>query len=569
MQSKLFLIVILAVIGGGAVAQNLNNTELVYTTHVQGLTTPVAFEFLNATTMLVNEKLSGKVKVIVNGVYAGDALDLPVSTNANPVDEMGLLGIVKDPDFDTNNHVYLFYSRATVDGGPWLDDRLVRYTWNGTTLTSPVVLWIMGPTPEFPSPSQYHHGGYLRVGPDEKLYLQRGDMLRFGCMEMNNTPTLVGESGCIYRLELDGSAPLDNPFISNSNPTIKKIWLYGFRNGFGLDWDRTTGDMWFTENGPEVYDEVNIGRSGMNSGWRLIMGPDDRNATYNNNNNTPHNANELFYLSGAFYQDPVFSYLAPIGLAGLSFFGSTRFIESPNTFDNLVMGCTNTGNIYMLPVAPGRQGLTVSGGLSDLVADSPAERDLWSIGTGWGAITDARIGPDGYMYLCSWNTGKIQKVRPKVDAATPFNFLITRGNAVGGNTTSSVEYSDNDRLVVRPGITLSTSQAPILFRVFGTSAHAPTASLKFVVEVSGTSASIQQLVEFFNFTSSTWEVMDQRNLTTSDTTITVSAGGAISRFIQAGTSEVRARVSYRATGPVLGFPWSTRIDMMHWVSELP
>jgi hypothetical protein len=132
-----------------------------------------------------------------------------------------------------------------------------------------------------------------------------------------------------------------------------------------------------------------------------------------------------------------------------------------------------------------------------------------------------------------------------------------------------VEYSDNDRLVVRPGITLSTSQAPILFRVFGTSAHAPTASLKFVVEVSGTSASIQQLVEFFNFTSSTWEVMDQRNLTTSDTTITVSAGGAISRFIQAGTSEVRARVSYRATGPVLGFPWSTRIDMMHWVSELP
>jgi glucose/arabinose dehydrogenase len=180
MQSKLFLIVILAVIGGGAVAQNLNNTELVYTTHVQGLTTPVAFEFLNATTMLVNENLSGKVKVIVNGVYAGDALDLPVSTNVNPVDEMGLLGIVKDPDFDTNNHVYLFYSRATVDGGPWLDDRLVRYTWNGTTLTSPVVLWIMGPTPEFPSPSQYHHGGYLRVGPDEKLYLQRGDMLRFG-----------------------------------------------------------------------------------------------------------------------------------------------------------------------------------------------------------------------------------------------------------------------------------------------------------------------------------------------------------------------------------------------------
>lgn len=569
MKHRTIALVALAAFGGGAVAQNLNNSELVYTTHVSGLTTPVAFEFLNNTTMLVNEKLSGKVKVVVNGVYTGDALDLPVSTNASPVDEMGLLGIVKDPNFATNNHIYLFYSRATVDGGAWLDDRLVRYTWNGTTLTSPLVLWVMGPTPAFPNPVIYHHGGYLRVGPDDKLYLQRGDMLRFGCMEMNNTPTLIGESGCIYRLELDGSAPTDNPFIANPNPIIKKIWLYGFRNGFGLDWDRSTGDMWFTENGPEVYDEVNIGRPAMNSGWRLIMGPDSRNATYNNNNNTPHNANELYYLTGAFYQDPVFSYLAPIGLAGLSFFGSTRFLESPNTFDNLVMGCTNTGNIYMLPVAPGRQGLTVSGGLVDLVADSPAERDLWSMGTGWGAITDARIGPDGYMYLCSWNTGKIQKVRPRLDAATPFNFVITRGNAVGGNTTTSLDFSDDDRLVLRPGITLSSSQAPIFLQAFGTSAYSPTASLKFVIEVSASATAIQQLVEFFNFVSSQWETVDTRNMTTADTKITITAGGDVSRFIQAGTNEVRARLSYRQTGPVLSFPWSTRIDMIHWVSELP
>jgi len=566
---KFLVIVALADLGGGASAQLLTSTELVSTTHVSNLTMPVAFEFLNSTTMLVNEKLSGKVKVIVNGVYTGDALDLPVSTNANPPDEMGLLGIVKDPNFASNNHVYLFYSRATVDGGPWLEDRLVRYTWNGSTLTSPVVLWIMGPTPEFPDPSLYHHGGYLRVGPDDKLYLQRGDMSRFGCMEMNNNPAVIGEAGCIYRLELDGSAPLDNPFIANPNPIMKKIWSYGFRNGFGLDWDRTTGDMWFTENGPEVYDEVNIGRSGMNSGWRLIMGPDARNATYGQNNNTPHNANELYYLPGAFYQDPVFSYLTPIGITSLSFFGSTRFLESPNTFDNIVIGCTNTGNIYMLPVAPGRQGLNVSGGLLDLVADSAAERDEWSIGTGWRTVTDARIGPDGYMYLCRWNAGKIERVRPKLDAATPFNFIINRGTLFSGNRTGSLDYSDDNHLVLRPGVTLSTSQSPILVQALGTSAYSPTASLKFVIEASASSSSIRQLVEFYNFSKGIWEVVDQRNLTTFDVKINLTAGGTVSRFIQAGTNEVRARISYRPTAPVLGFPWSTRIDMIHWASQMP
>jgi len=569
MNTKSTLACLLACCGSSVMAQSLSNNELVYTTYASGLTTPVAFEFVSDNTLLVNEKLTGKVKVFVNGSYTGDALDLPVSTNAAPADEMGLLGLVKDPDFASNNYIYLFYSRATVDGGAWLDDRLVRYTWNGTTLTSPTVLWILGPTPEYPGPSQWHHGGYLRIGPDEKLYVTRGDMLRWGCFEMNNTPSVVGQSGCIYRLELDGSAPLDNPFIANPDPTIKKIWIYGFRNGWGLDWDRTTGNLWYTENGPEVYDEVNIARPGMNGGWRLIMGPDDRNATYNNNNNTPHNANELVYLSGAFYQDPMFSYLAPIGVAGLAFFGSTRFLESPNTFDNLLLGCTNTSSIYMLPLAPGRQGLNATGALADLVADSAGERDLWQMGTGWGAIVDARIGPDGYMYLSSWNHGNIRRVRPKVDANTPFDFTLTRGSVFGGNTTTSLDFPDDNRLVLRPGVTLSTSQSPILATAFGTAAYSPTDSLKLVMEVSASSTSIQQLVEFFNFSQQQWEQIDQRNLTTGDTKITLTATGTISRFIEAGTKEMRARISYRATGPTLAFPWSTRIDMLHWVTELP
>jgi hypothetical protein len=80
-QSKLFIVAVLAVFGRGALAQTLSNTELVFASHIEGLSRPIAFEFLDSTTMLVNEKVSGRVKVIVNGVYTGIALDLPVSSN--------------------------------------------------------------------------------------------------------------------------------------------------------------------------------------------------------------------------------------------------------------------------------------------------------------------------------------------------------------------------------------------------------------------------------------------------------------------------------------------------------
>ncbi|MDQ2985134.1 MAG: PQQ-dependent sugar dehydrogenase [Armatimonadota bacterium] len=553
--------------GATAYSQSFTNTELYYTTHVSGLSAPVAFEWLNSTTMLVNEKVTGKVKIVTNGVYTGDALDLPVSSTGS--DEMGLLGLAKDPDFASNNFVYLFYSRATVDAGAWLDDRLVRYTWNGTSLVSPQVLWIMGPTTEFPNPNLWHHGGYLRVGPDEKLYLQRGDMLRFGCMEMNNTPTVIGVAGCIYRLELNGAPAAGNPFIANANDNIKKIWVYGFRNGFGMDWDRSSQNLWFTENGPEVYDEVNVAVPGMNSGWRLIMGPDSRNAAYNNNNNTPHNANELYYLPGATYSDPKFSYLAPIGVAGLAFFGSTRFLESPSVFDNLVMGCTNTGRIYMLPVAADRESLIETGLLADLVADSGAERDLWSIGAGWGGITDARTGPDGYLYLCSWNTGKIQKVRPKSDAVAPFDTNIIRGVASGGNTSTSLDFPDDNRLTMKPGIVFSVGQAPIVLESFGTSPFPNPSDLDFVIEIGASSSSIRQTVELYDFVDQRYEVIDFENVTTSDVRYTISPPAPVSNFVEVGTREMRARISYIATGPIFSVPWQARLDMIHWTCEIP
>ena len=40
--------------------------------------------------------------------------------------------------------------------------------------------------------------------------------------------------------------------------------------------DPLTGNLWQTENGMQVYDEINLVENRFNSGWSAITGPSDR-----------------------------------------------------------------------------------------------------------------------------------------------------------------------------------------------------------------------------------------------------------------------------------------------------
>src|SRR5204863_3430064 len=69
-----------------------------------------------------------------------------------------------------------------------------------------------------------------------------------------------------------------NPFISNNtNTAMHKYYAYGVRNSFGITFDPITGNLWQTENGPDIYDEINVVKPGFNSGWIQVMGPLSRN----------------------------------------------------------------------------------------------------------------------------------------------------------------------------------------------------------------------------------------------------------------------------------------------------
>jgi glucose/arabinose dehydrogenase len=535
--------------------QNFSSPDYFFDVVASGLSNPVSMVWVSPDKILVLEKNTGKVKVVQGGSVIGTALDLPVPNTG----EEGLLGIILDPNFDSNGSVYLFYSRADADGGDWIDDRLAKYHWNGTTLSFQNDLLTLGPDDRWETPN-YHHGGYLRIGPDNKIYLQRGDMARYGSMEMNNDPTQISGCACIYRLNLDGSAPADNPFVGDPNPSVQKMFMYGFRNGYGMTWDDQTGKMWVTENGPEVYDEINIGQSGMNSGWRLIMGPDSRDAEYQQNNFTSHDQNELHYLPGAFYQDPKFSYLQPIGISGIEFFNSRRYTADHG---DMLICSTNLGQLMKFDMNANRDGFALTGGNTDGVADNPTEVGLLTWGTGWGATTDCKLGPDGYLYVVGYQLGKIFRIRPKQETIVPASFSMFRGSVVSGDVDSLAD-SDEDKLIARPGAVFVSSEPPIQIIINATSPFTSPSTFKFTLEANSSALHVRQIISLFNYDTGQYEEVDSRIATQTDSVVDVDVTSNIGRFVEDGTGNVRARVSFRATQPVFVYPYFGRVDRANW-----
>ena len=529
-------------------------------TYASGLSQPTTMVFVDESTALVFQKGNGQVRRIVNGVLqAAPAIDLPV----NSASERGGLGICLSPNFAVDNFVFLYYSHANSKNGAWTGNRVERFVYNhgaGTlTFDSSIITFAQDPAQ---SNGANHDGGIIMIGPDDKLYIITGDLNRGSLgnprIEQNTSTssTAVAGVGGIHRLNLDGTIPSDNPFFAHPSERIRTYWAYGIRNSFGMTYDPLTDFIWFSENGPLVYDEVNVVPSGgMNSGWLKIMGPDSRNAAYSNNGNQNWNADQLTILTNSYYRDPEFSWLSPIAVTSM-LVAATPKVRAEERNEMLV-GDNNFGNMYLFDMNPARDGFVLSGGAADKVADNSTERNLNVIGTGWGVTTDMEIGPDGYIYVVSLSGGVIRRIRPTLEHLGPNDFNVSPGVITGGGL-ASLQESDDERLQMRPGIVFSTLQAPISLFVETTSPFANPVSFDLKVESQATSASIQQTIAVEKDDGS-YEVFDTRNLTTSDGTVTVSITSNVSDYIR-NDGTIRARVNFRAIGPVFAYPWFARVD---------
>src|SRR5213079_962182 len=220
--------------------------NLKVTTVVSGLDQPTSMVFLGDGDFLVLEKATGRVQHVVNGAVVGTALDLAV----NSASERGLLGIALQPDFAHTHGVYLYWTQSSTGADsanlsevPLLGNRVDRYTWNPGMHTLSFdrnIIMLRAFQADTNQPMRGNHdGGKILFGPDGKLYFQIGDQGRRGQLQnLASGPFAPGQAddqfggpapdnahltGVIFRLNADGTTPVDNPFVKVNAQAVAQL----------------------------------------------------------------------------------------------------------------------------------------------------------------------------------------------------------------------------------------------------------------------------------------------------------------------------------------------------------
>lgn len=320
-----------------------------------------------------------------------DTAQLTTFTPAFPVrvgGEGGLLGMVLDPDFATNNVLYVCYSVAVEDApSPRLvasqflpitmreqrsmaGDQAVegvvnvvsRLVLDGTQLRDEELLMAM-------PYALIHNGCRLAFSPDSAyLFITMGD-----AANGDRAQDLGSLSGKILRLKPGGAIPDDNPWPGSA------VWTLGHRNPQGLAFEPGTGRLWSTEHGPNTQDELNVIKKGRNYGWPTCLGEQ------------PTCPGVADYESAVreFYADQT------VATSDMMFYTGTAF---PDWQDDLFFVTLKTGRLYHLAIS----GETVT-----------AEQRL--VDGEYGRLRDVVEGPDGFIYFSTDGrngTAKILRLKP-------------------------------------------------------------------------------------------------------------------------------------------------------------
>ena len=285
-------------------------------------------------TIFVTEK-TGRIKVISDNTL----LDEPLATfRPATVFDGGLLGIAAHPDFKTNHFLYVF---LTYEENNSLWNKIIRITESDNKLKDATTIFDKIPG------SVFSNGGFLKFGPDGKLYVGTGTV-----SDSSHLPQdLNSLSGKILRLNDDGTIPKDNPFSDSP------IYSYGFRNPQGMAWDNE-GKMYVAELGPEKNDEINQVIPGKNFGWP-----------------------ETECLGSEKFEAAVICYDPGIEPGGILFYKGDA-IKLENSF---VMTSLRAANLYQLDLGEGL-------------------KSQKSILSGVGRIRDVVEGSDESLYIITSNT---------------------------------------------------------------------------------------------------------------------------------------------------------------------
>ena len=349
----------------------IKDSNLIVEEYLSGLNLPVMIDFIGEH-MLVVEKDEGTVKIIKDGVLISEPiLQLEVS-NAS---EEGLIGILVQ-----NNDVFVHHTTRSVDDDT-VSNWFTKYTWDGEKLIEPVELL------SFHKGTGIHNSGVMIEDENGMVFGAIGDLGYGKVLDMQQQKNFLSAENNYIGSILSLNAP-------------SEVYAVGIRNTFGLDIDPVTGIIWDTENGPNLYDEVNLVQKKFNSGWSKIQGP------IKDNQETP-------IINGYEYSDPEFSWERPVAVTSIHFIQSPLFPEYENS---VLIGSFGGGILYKFELNENRDGFRFDdNNLKDLVLnkeDSPSEIIF---GTGFAGITDIKEGPDGSIYIVTIGDGKIFRISPALN----------------------------------------------------------------------------------------------------------------------------------------------------------
>lgn len=169
----------------------------------------------------------------------------------------GLFDVALPPDFADSGWVYFSYAKP--QGGS-AATTLARAQLAGNTLSGWQDLLVTDSVTD----TNRHFGGRIAFDPDGHVYLSVGDR-----GHRPNGQDLTTHAGSILRLNPDGTAPADNPFVKRK-AARPEIFSYGHRNPQGLCYDSARGGLWSSEHGPRGGDEINWITAGSNYGWAVV-----------------------------------------------------------------------------------------------------------------------------------------------------------------------------------------------------------------------------------------------------------------------------------------------------------
>ncbi|MBA3665678.1 MAG: PQQ-dependent sugar dehydrogenase [Bacteroidetes bacterium] len=314
---------------------------------------PTSMDFAPDGRIFCTEK-AGKVKIIKNGVVLSTVfLSLPV----DQLGERGLSSIAIDPNFNTNQYVYIYYTTAAAP----IHNRLSRFTASGDVAVPGSEMILL----DFePLVNSIHNSGGMVFGTDGKLYLAVGnDNVN------SNSQDLTNYKGKIIRINTDGSVPAGNPFTGNA--AQQRIWAYGFRNPWTLAIQPGTGKIFANDVGEASWEEINdITVSGKNFGWPAAEGMSSNPAYKNPVYTYPHGSTGFSdgcaITGGTFFNPSSTNY--PAQYAGKYFFidycnNWINYLDLSNgvTNYNFATGLTGSenyiktgpdGNLYYFSIGP-------------------------------------------------------------------------------------------------------------------------------------------------------------------------------------------------------------------------